>query len=535
MWVNPGEISGNGVDDDGNGFVDDVHGIDAVMNNGNPIDDHWGHGTHVTGILGAVGNNGIGVCGVAWRVQLMICKFIGPTTGSDSDLIQSMDYAKANGAKVMNCSFVAPGPVSTSLSNAFWSVRNAGIVVVAAAGNSAADHDTAAYYPASFKMDNVVAVAATDSSDNLWSGSDYGAMTVHLAAPGIRIYSTWNSADNAYVDDSGTSMSAPCVAGVVALLRAKFPAETHQQIIARLFAGTDPLPGLAGKCVTGGRLNLKNALSTINYRTSPAIYDWVPTNGMTSIPLANDGVSLPQPLPFAFSFYAHSYNQLFIGANGLISFTNMAGLTNPANIDLPNLAAPKAAIYPYWDDLNPGATGSIWFGSYGEAPNRKAVVSWVTVPYAINLSPPSSFTFQIILHESGHIAFQYQQVETGHPAIVKGRNATVGVEDASGFLATKYSYNGSPALVTNNQAILFVPAEATIPSPSVTALPPGPGLFQLRVAAAPAQSCVIHASTNLTNWSPILTNTIPASGVKIFADSIIDGGPTRFYRAAMVP
>jgi subtilisin family serine protease len=166
LWTNPAEIPDNEMDDDGNGIVDDIHGINAVSGTGRPEDDA-GHGTHVAGILGAVGNNGLGVCGVAWKLQLMPCKFLSANGGSESGLLQCLEYARSKGAKIINCSFVAPpASISPTLSNAFWTVRNAGIIVVAAAGNRGVNLDTDPEYPASFGMDNIIVVTATTRTDS---------------------------------------------------------------------------------------------------------------------------------------------------------------------------------------------------------------------------------------------------------------------------------------------------------------------------------------------------------------------------------
>jgi hypothetical protein len=205
------------------------------------------------------------------------------------------------------------------------------------------------------------------------------------------------------------------------------------------------------------------------------------------------------------------------------------------NSDLPATTTPNAAIYPYWDDLNPAAGGSVWFGTYGQAPNRKAVVSWIAVPHALTSPPPQTpLTFQSILHESGQITLQYQQVETGRSTLISGKSATIAVEDATGLFATKYTFNGSPAIVTNQQAMLFLPSNAAHPAPSLAALPPmTPGQFQLRVISEPGPTCVILASTNLTSWFPILRATIPASGVRVFTDSNAGAVPNRFYQATL--
>ena len=257
LWTNPGEIPGNGIDDDGNGIIDDVHGFNAVAGNNNLVDEP-AHGTHVAGIIGAAGNNGVGVCGVAWKVQLMPCKFITPGSGSEDDLIECLEYALTNGAKVINCSFVSTVPFSSALFTAFSKLRDAGVLVAAAAGNADTDNDVTPYYPGNLGLDNIVCVTATTRYDG--QRFNFGAQTVHLGAPGVNILSTWGAGDNSYYELSGTSMATPMVAGAMALLRVRFPSATHQQLIARLLATVDPLPSLAGRCTSGGRLNLARAL-----------------------------------------------------------------------------------------------------------------------------------------------------------------------------------------------------------------------------------------------------------------------------------
>src|SRR2546426_1438815 len=259
-WVNPGEIAGNGVDDDGDGFVDDVHGINTVANSGDPNDDH-GHGTHVSGIIGAVGNNDVGVVGVAWKVQIMACKFLDPSgNGFISDAIKCIDYARSKGAKVINASWGSTTFNSTALRDAIDNLRQAGIIFVAAAGNSAQDNGVNPIYPASYDLDNIISVAATTRTDDLAFFSNYGSTTVDLGAPGAAIFSCWNGSDSDYRYNDGTSMAAPHVSATCALLMAHYPNENYQQIIDRILSNVDPLPSLAGKCVSGGRLNLQKAL-----------------------------------------------------------------------------------------------------------------------------------------------------------------------------------------------------------------------------------------------------------------------------------
>ncbi|HKI70822.1 MAG TPA: S8 family serine peptidase, partial [Verrucomicrobiae bacterium] len=271
MWVNPGEIAGNGVDDDGDGYVDDVHGINAINNAGDPNDDH-GHGTHVSGTIGAVGNNTVGIVGVCWKVQIMACKFLDSTgSGFISDAIKCMDYARSKGAKVINASWGSTSFNSQALHDAIDSLRQAGIIFVAAAGNSSQDNGVDPIYPASYDLDNIISVAATTRNDDLAVFSNYGASTVDLGAPGDPIFSCWNGSDSDYQYFQGTSMAAPHVTGACALLMAHYPNDNYQQIINRILSNVDPLPALAGKCVSGGRLNLLRALSGGSTSQGPTV------------------------------------------------------------------------------------------------------------------------------------------------------------------------------------------------------------------------------------------------------------------------
>ncbi len=252
MWTNPGEIPGNGVDDDGNGYVDDVRGWDFYNHDNDPMDDH-SHGTHTAGTIGAVGNNGIGVVGVAWTVKILPLKFLGADgSGSTSDAVLAIEYATAAHADVMSNSW-GGGGFSQALLDAIREASDAGILFVAAAGNSSYDNDVYPNYPSNYDVPNVVAVAATDSNDNLAYFSNYGATTVDLGAPGVDTLSCLPG--NSYGTKSGTSMATPHVSGVAALIRAVAPGIDLTHLKARLLAAVDPVPALAGRTVTGGRLN----------------------------------------------------------------------------------------------------------------------------------------------------------------------------------------------------------------------------------------------------------------------------------------
>ncbi len=268
LWRNSAEIADNNIDDDGNGFVDDVFGCDAYNNDGDPTDDE-GHGSHCAGTIGGTGNNGIGVTGVAWGVKLMGCKFLSATgSGADSDAVRCIDYARSKGAKILSNSW-GGGGAGVSLQAAIERTRTAGLIFVAAAGNDGMNTDRSPSYPASLATDNIVSVAATTRTDTLASFSNYGSETVDLGAPGEGIYSTVSRSNNAYATYSGTSMAAPHVAGVLALLVAQFPTESYSATITRLLNGTDKITALAGKTKSGGRLNLANALLGTTPPTPP--------------------------------------------------------------------------------------------------------------------------------------------------------------------------------------------------------------------------------------------------------------------------
>jgi thermitase len=261
-WSNPGEIPGDGIDNDGNGFVDDIHGWNFVDNNNTPIaDDSAFHGTHVAGTVGAVGNNGIGISGHAQNVRLMALKFLGSDgSGYTSDAVKGIKYAIARGAKIINNSW-GGGSKSATLSAAIDDARAAGILFVVAAGNEGVNNDKVASYPTNYPQDNIVRVAASDSSDKLASWSNYGPTKVDLAAPGVSIYSTKNG--NAYQYLSGTSMATPLVSGVLATMIAARPDLTYLQIKGALLETVDVIASLKGRVAWNGRINAGKALQAV--------------------------------------------------------------------------------------------------------------------------------------------------------------------------------------------------------------------------------------------------------------------------------
>jgi outer membrane protein assembly factor BamB/subtilisin family serine protease len=243
-------------------------GISAVSGNGtitdtDPNDAEVGHGTHVAGIIGAVGNNGKGISGVVWQTQLMALRFLhgADGQGTTSDAIRCINYAISNGASIINASY-GSDTYSQAEYDAMNSARTAGIIVVAAAGNDSLNTDSGNDFPAGLALDNIVSVAATDQNDALAGFSNYGAGSVDLGAPGVNILSTWNTNSSSYANASGTSMAAPHVSGALALLKMQFPTDTYRQLINRLLRAVTKVSGLSGKVQSGGRLNIATAVSS---------------------------------------------------------------------------------------------------------------------------------------------------------------------------------------------------------------------------------------------------------------------------------
>lgn len=262
MWRNPGESGNgkesNGVDDDGNGFIDDYRGWDFANNDNNPFDDN-NHGTHCAGIVGAVGNNSQGVSGANWNVSLVGLKFLtGSGSGSTSDAVEAILYAGQMGFDILSNSWGGGGS-SQTLENAIRNVHNRGILFIAAAGNDSKNTDNSANYPSNYDVPNVISVASSDNRDQLSGFSNYGKSTVDLAAPGSNILST--VANGGYRSFSGTSMATPYVSGVAALASAQFPGINHIDLKYRIMGSVDVKASFNNRSITEGRLNAANALS----------------------------------------------------------------------------------------------------------------------------------------------------------------------------------------------------------------------------------------------------------------------------------
>ncbi|MDH5508516.1 MAG: S8 family serine peptidase, partial [Anaerolineae bacterium] len=263
IFVNPGEIANNGIDDDGNGYIDDVNGWDMYYNDNNPINPGDSHGTHVAGTIAAVGNNGVGVVGASWSAKILPCK-IGPDNGSItlSAALQCLDYfynlktRSTNPVDILASNNSWGGSASQALYEAILAQNQAGILFIAAAGNSAQNNDTqdkgAAAWPAMYYSPNLIKVANTTNTDTLSSSSSYGRYTVDVGAPGQDIYSTLTN--NGYGFMTGTSMATPQVTGLAALIKGVYPHKKWYEVKNLILAGGEPIGALNNKTVTGRRI-----------------------------------------------------------------------------------------------------------------------------------------------------------------------------------------------------------------------------------------------------------------------------------------
>jgi subtilisin family serine protease len=260
VWTNEIEAKGKtGVDDDGNGIIDDIHGANFFVANptGDPMDDH-GHGSHCSGTIGAKGDDGKGIVGVNWNVKIMAVKFLGADGGGTLEgAVKAIDYATKMGAKIMSNSW-GGGGFSQALKDVIESAHKAGALFVAAAGNDSANNDSGDHFPANYDVPNVLSVAAINNKGELASFSNYG-MKVLLAAPGVNIYSSLPK--DKYASWSGTSMATPHVSGVAALLASHEPTLTNLQLKDRLVATVKPLGQIRKKVKSGGMVNAYNALT----------------------------------------------------------------------------------------------------------------------------------------------------------------------------------------------------------------------------------------------------------------------------------
>jgi subtilisin family serine protease len=564
-----------------------THGFNAVASTCDPLDDN-GHGTHVSGTIGAIGNNGIGVVGVNWTVQILPCKFLDANGAGDiSGAITCLDFVKAmkdSGVNVVASNNSWGGvDFSQALADAIQAQQQDGILFIAAAGNDAETNDFSPFYPADYFLPNLISVAATDRFDNLAYFSDVGLHTVHLGAPGQEILST--TPNNTYSLLSGTSMAAPQVTGVAALLAA-FNSKLDWRAIRNLIlAGGDTLPSLA-TTISGKRLDAYGALTCAN---SPVSSRLQPTQdaiagtagqpitlaalnincaqpagavsvtvspGGQSIPLRDDGtgadqaagdgiytaqwtppgpgdytlafpvgnpvqvtvlsnysVGLAPPTyvtvagtnlnlgdddvaklssPFPVQFGGGAFNEMYVSANGTISFTNAFNnflnqplplnylyLENSVNPPPPPSDLPVVTlIAPLWQDLVPikGSNENVFWGVSGTAPNRQLVVEWRNVrTYLCRDDPNANVTFEAVFSESSsEVQFNYSNVLFGDACADQdfGNAATVGLQISQNVGAL---WSSDQTALAGGTSLVWTIAPANPPAnpvPVITAISP---------------------------------------------------------------
>ena len=570
VFRNELDCSGNGTDDDGNGHADDCFGIDTVNGDSDPMDDN-GHGTHVAGTIGAIGNNNVGVVGVNWAVRLMACKFL--SSGGTGDLVGALgclDYVtlmKSRGVNIVATSNSwSGGGFSQAMFDAIETHMEQGILFVAAAANNASDNDTTAVYPAGYDLPNVISVAATTRTDGLAGFSDYGRRTVHLGAPGAEIVSTFPM--NQYAIASGTSMATPHVTGVAALLAAQNPARDWRAIKNLILAGGDAVPALA-RTITGKRLSARGALScagstvlsrlqptldavttavgvpvdlavlhincaspngsvtvSVNpggdtvvladdgldtdraagdgiysggwtpaavgtytllfpdgstvsvqalagYTAAPAPFDYRAITG-TGLNLSDDGAAAITP-PFPILFGGGSFNTVFVGSNGSVSFTGPFIGEFKTPIPTPQIAT---LVAPWWDNLLPtGATQNVFWAVTGSAPGRELVIEWRNLPHRV-CADGGTVRFQVVFFEgSSRVLFSYADTAFGGACagFDRGGSASIGVQ-ADPSAGTQYSFNTQGLI--DGASLLWTVA----PPPAISVTPPSQSFGAIALA-----------------------------------------------------
>lgn len=294
MWHNNAEIPGNNKDDDQNGYVDDVYGINVIAGNGNPMDDNK-HGTHVAGTIGAAGNK-IGVRGVALGIQIAACKFLSASgSGSVSDAVKCLEYfAKLKSRAKDPVNIVASnnswggGAFSQAMLDAIKAHEKLGILFIAAAGNSSENNDVVERFPCNYRVPNVVSVAATDNRDQLAVFSSYGKKTVHVAAPGVKVLSTVLHHD--YAELSGTSMATPHVTGLAALIASHYPQHNYQRIKNLIMAGGQLISSVQDITISGRRIRGadKNGVGSLTCQNQLLRTRLSPIGASERIPVGSD-------------------------------------------------------------------------------------------------------------------------------------------------------------------------------------------------------------------------------------------------------
>jgi len=443
IWVNPREIPNDGVDNDGDGYVDDVNGWDFYNNDNTVYDGGTGdtHGTHVSGTIGGVGGNGIGVAGVNWNVKIISAKFLGPNGGTTAGAIQAIDYLTklkvTQGVNVvaLNNSW-GGGGYSSSLHASIIRAANAGILFVAAAGNSALNNDATANYPSNYSTlvaatgqpaasyESVIAVAALTSTGGLASFSNYGATQVDIAAPGANIVSTLPG--NTYGSYSGTSMATPHVTGAVALYAAAKPTATPAQIRTAILSSAVATPSLAGKVATGGRLSVLDAINYVPPTNLSISNANLSEGAVGQTSTMNFNVSLSAPATQAFTVnYATANGSAtspsdFTATSGTLSFAvGESSKTIPVSIIGDSLVEPNETFAVNLSNISTTAV------RFGTSSGTGTIVNDDSTQLSINdvslSESTASFVFTVSLTNPSSSTITVR-VATANGTAVSGKN-----------------------------------------------------------------------------------------------------------------
>ena len=428
IWVNQGEdcpgCRTNGLDDDGNGYVDDWRGWDFVNGDNNPTDD-MGHGTHVAGTIAAVGNNGLGVAGVTWSTRVMPLKFLSAAgTGTVADAISAILYASANGASVLNNSW-GGDEFSQALLDAIDQTDANGALFVAAAGNSYVNSDVDPNYPSGYEAPNVLSVGATDQVDHKAWFSNYGTKSVDLGAPGTNIYSTWLSGTYRFQD--GTSMAAPHVSGAAALAKAIFPDASGVGLKALLLRTVDPLSALSGTSRTGGRLNVDRAA-----RCSGSPEAWIES------PVSGGELNAGEPLEI----------RAFGAVCGSPAGVSVSASVNGSPLEL---SARGDGLYTASPVLSAGPLTVVFSATAGGSTDTQSVSAMVTQSYDITPAGPA---VTVTTHSAGENARLFFDGVAGQRVALRMSNVTMGASTCCSAQVSIWKPDGSnlvyPTLVGTN-------------------------------------------------------------------------------------
>lgn len=477
LWHNNGEGAiADGVDNDGNGYVDDFIGYDFVNRDNNPTDDDIdGHGTHVCGLIAAEGNNGIGTCGVTWKTSLMPLKILNANgEGTTAGEVEAIRYAVVNGARVINMSLGGACGDSPSVAEfeAIRYARDKGVLVVIAAGNETCNNDLSPTYPANHPLDNIISVGAINRTGNSAWFSNYGEQSVHLAAPGEDIFSTLPLTKGGYGSMSGTSMATPIVTGSAALTLANDPTITYKQLREKLMGSTTPSSLLAGRNMMGGRLNVAQA------------FVWDP---FKNLPL--------KPSPVSFVKY---------DSNISLSWTDNSTVENGYNVvraqgnennisRVWNLPANSVKFADTELSLGEGSTYFYWVEANSSIGSTKSKVLTVAIPLAApaitSISAP--YSDQVLLQwndlskiEDGYIIYRSTSFWGGFDEIGRTGPNAVTYTDSSAAAETTYyylikAYHGSEMSAESNLVQVLTPKTAS-PAASGSGGDSGGGAFSLK-------------------------------------------------------